>query len=203
MLPSTKCSTRRSGSRQARLQALDATPGLEGSVDSIHVACIDSPVKARVFIDASYDGDIMTNVGTVEYTYGREARAKYNETLAGALVPTQGPVKVNALRDDGSILKYVQNVSELGAPGTADDGLMAFQHRLCISGDEDRVAWKKPDGYTREDFRLFERYIEASGGVFHGFSWPPQKMSSFGYPEKKTSIRFAAVFPLQHQTSPT
>jgi len=62
---------------------------------------------------------------------------------------------------------------------------MAFQHRLCISGDEDRLSWKKPKGYDREDFLLFERYIQASGGGFDGFEWPPQDMHQFGYPGPK------------------
>ena len=57
--------------------------------------------------------------------------------------------------------------------------------RMCISGDEDRLPWKMPVGYERDDFLLFERYIEASGGNFHGFGWPPQNLHSFGYPGKK------------------
>jgi hypothetical protein len=39
----------------------------------------------------------------------------------------------------------------------ADDALMAFQHRMCISGDADRVAWPKPEGYKKEDFLLMQR----------------------------------------------
>merc|ERR1712048_980600 len=111
--------------------------------------------------------------------------SQYNESLAGARKPTPSHPVVNALRDDGSIIKYVQNISELAAPGEADDALMAFQHRLCISGDKDRLPWKKPDGYNRDDFLLFERYIEASDGKFHGFGWPPQNMHDFGYPGPK------------------
>lgn len=34
---------------------------------------------------------------------------------------------------------------------------MAFQHRMCISGDADRVAWPKPEGYKKEDFLLMQR----------------------------------------------
>ena len=71
-------------------------------------------------------------MGTVAFTHGREAASQYNETLAGARIPTPGPgkipsVHVNALRADGTLLKYVQNLTELAAPGEADDSLMAFQ----------------------------------------------------------------------------
>ena len=82
-------------------------------------------------------------------------------------------------------MKYVQNFSALKPPGQADDALMAFQHRLCISGDGDRLPWKKPDGYNRDDFLLFQRYIEANDGKFDGFGWPPQNMHDHGYPGPK------------------
>ena len=153
------------------------------SIESINVICQKNPVSAKVFIDASYDGEIMTK--TVDYTHGREATAVYNESLAGARIPTPSAVKVHALHDDGTIIKYVQNISGLARPGEADDALMAFQHRLCISGDEDRLPWKKPDGYDRNDFVLFERYIAANQGKFDGFGWPPQDMRDFGYPGPK------------------
>ena len=67
---------------------------------------------------------------------------------------------MNALKDDGTILTYVQNMSELAQPGEADDALVAFQHCLCISGDDDRLKWRKPKNYSRDDFLLFERYIK-------------------------------------------
>jgi hypothetical protein len=162
---------------------LTSATAIGGKVDSISVFCESDPVTATVFIDASYDGEIMV-AGGVEYTSGREAVSKYNESLAGARKPTGG-TSVNALHDDGTIIKYVQNVSDLAPPGEADDALMAFQHRMCISGESDRLPWKKPDGYNRDDFLLFERYIDASGGKFHGFGWPPQNMHHFGYPGKK------------------
>ena len=155
-----------------------------GKVQSVSVLCEPNPITATVFIDASYDGEIMVNAG-VEYVSGREAMSTYNESLAGARMPTPSNVVVDALHPDGSIIKYVQNVSELKPPGERDDALMAFQHRLCISGDEDRLPWKKPKEYNRDDFLLFERYINASGGKFNGFGWPPQDMHSFGYPGPK------------------
>ena len=121
--------------------------GTAGSgVASITVLCEPDPVTATVFIDASYDGEVMVAVGNVDYTAGREAASQYNESLGGARVPTKSPVVVDALRDDGTILKYVQNISTLAAPGEADDALMAFQHRMCISADDDRLPWKKPKG---------------------------------------------------------
>ncbi len=73
-----------------------------------------------------------------------------------------GPKHVNALKEDGSILKYVANISELVSPGEADDALMAFQHRMCISGEDNRIPWYKPPGYDPEDFLLLQRTMEAA-----------------------------------------
>ena len=172
---------------------LAATAGMtasraSSSVESINVLCEKEPVTAIVFIDASYDGEIMVAVGNIEYTSGREAIAKYNESLAGARAPSwagvRGPQHVNALRADGTILSYVSNLTDLPPPGEADDALMAFQHRMCISADADRVPWPRPEGYSRDDFLLIQRGIEAWGGHADFFTkLPPSTLP--GYPGKK------------------
>lgn len=41
-----------------------------------------SGVPGKVFIDASYEGDLMARAG-VSYTYGREGRKDFNESWAG------------------------------------------------------------------------------------------------------------------------
>ena len=148
---------------------------------SISLFCEPKPITATVFIDASYDGDIMVAVGDVEYTAGREATSTYNESYAGARVPgwkgVGGPQHVNALRDDGSIMKYVANISDLTPPGEADDALMAFQHRMCISGEADRVPWPKPDGYDADDFLLIQRALEADHNSSSFFTrMPPSSL---------------------------
>src|SRR6266496_5170372 len=43
--------------------------------------------RARMFIDATYEGDLMVKVG-VSYTVGREANAIYNETINGVRAET-------------------------------------------------------------------------------------------------------------------
>jgi len=159
-------------------------------VKSIKVFCEPSPITATVFIDASYDGEVMVAVGDVEYTAGREATSKYNESYAGARKPgfvgVHGPRHVNALRDDGSILKFVANISELAPPGEADDALMAFQHRMCISGEEDHVPWPKPDGYKADDFLLIQRALNATDGDPSFFTrMPPSSLPGLPGNKKK------------------
>ena len=43
--------------------------------------------RAKMFIDATYEGDLMAKAG-VSYTVGREGNAKYNETLNGVRAET-------------------------------------------------------------------------------------------------------------------
>jgi len=157
-------------------------------VQSINVFCEEDPITATVFIDASYDGEIMVAAGDIDYTAGREAISKYNESYAGARTPgwsgVAPPKGVNALKDDGTILKYVANISQLTPPGEADDALMAFQHRMCISGDADRIPWPKPDNYNPDDFLIMQRALEADGNNSRFFSaMPPSQLP--GYPGKK------------------
>lgn len=40
--------------------------------------------EASVFIDASYEGDLLPLLG-VDYAWGREGKTDFNETLAGRL----------------------------------------------------------------------------------------------------------------------
>ena len=162
------------------------------SVASVTVSCVaGGPVTARVFIDASYDADLVVALGgRVAYTAGRESNATYGESLAGARVPgwtgVGGPRHVDALRADGSLIKYVQNISELAAPGAADDALMAFQHRMCVSGDADRIPWPQPDGYDAEDFELIRRALYANNNDSSFFTaMPPSALPGYPGPKKK------------------
>jgi hypothetical protein len=172
------------------LSAQTAAVAAGSAVASISVLCEPQPVTAAVFIDASYDGEVMVAAGDVAYTSGREAIATYNESLAGARAPgwtgVSGPRHVDALRPDGSLLKYVADLSELAAPGEADDALMAFQHRMCVSGDADRVPWPAPPGYNRDDFLLIQRVLDANGGDPSFFTaMPPSALPGYPGPKKK------------------
>ena len=162
-----------------------------GRVTSLSLLCEAAPVTAAVIIDASYDGEVMAACGgAVAYTAGREAVATYNESLAGARAPgwvgVSGPRHVDALKADGSLLKFVANLSALAPPGEADDALMAFQHRMCISADADRVPWPAPPGYDAGDFELIKRALYASNNDTNFFTaMPPSALPGYPGPKKK------------------
>ncbi len=105
---------------------------------------------ARVFIDASYEGDLMAKAG-VSYTVGREGRDQYGESLAGVQQRSpahQWPVPVSATDSDGNLLPCVQP----GPPdeaGTGDKKVQAYNYRLCMTQvPENRFPFPNPRGTT-------------------------------------------------------
>jgi hypothetical protein len=111
----------------------DGAAAATSKIDSMTVLCEIDPVVSKVYIDASYDGDLMVAAGNIPFTAGRESIEQYNESLAGARIPgaekDRGPRDIDPLGPGGRAIKYVQNVSTLPAFGEADDALMAFQVR--------------------------------------------------------------------------
>src|SRR5436190_2741862 len=91
--------------------------------------------RAKMFIDASYEGDLMAKAG-VSYTVGREADSRYGETLNGIRGQTpkhQFTVAVDPyvkIGDPASgLLPWIQSAPE-GNPGEADKSVQAYNFRL-------------------------------------------------------------------------
>lgn len=98
----------------------------------------DRPVefRARVFIDASYEGDLAAYAG-VGYRVGREGRADYNELHAGVI--------------------YMDNRSHTilaGSTGEGDRRVQAYTFRLCLTRDPANrvVPSSPPPEYDRERY---------------------------------------------------
>ena len=68
--------------------------------------------RAAMFIDATYEGDLMAKAG-VSYTVGREANAKYNETL-------------NGIRAETPKHQFTVPVDPYLKPGDPGSGLLPF-----------------------------------------------------------------------------
>lgn len=118
--------------------------------------------RAPLFIDANYEGDLMQRAG-VAYTWGREGRAQYDESLAGVVEHSpyhQFDVKVSPYKADGSLLPFI--VAEPRAPGEGDKGVQAYNFRICLSSvKENQVPFPKPKDYDPSQYELLRRYLEA------------------------------------------
>ncbi|MCX6910062.1 MAG: FAD-dependent oxidoreductase, partial [Verrucomicrobia bacterium] len=131
---------------------------------------------ARVFVDASYEGDLMAKA-RVRYTVGREGHAKYGEWLAGRmeLLPGHHQFKfaVSPWRD-GKLLPFITPQEKLVPTGEGDGKFQAYCFRLCLTDrPENRIPITKPDGYNLDDYELARRYIRAGGNVGLGIARLP------------------------------
>jgi hypothetical protein len=123
--------------------------------------------RAGMFIDATYEGDLMAKAGA-SYTVGREGNAKYNETLNGVRAQTpqhQFTVPVDPHQKSGDpgsgLLPFIQ-AGDGGTPGEGDACVQAYNFRLCYTQDPaNRLPHRKPAKYDPAKYRLLARYLEA------------------------------------------
>jgi hypothetical protein len=134
------------------------------------VDVVDRRVDAAVYVDASYEGDLLPELG-VPYRVGRESRALHGERWAGRQPATRPgkhnfPVRISPFADDGSLLPHVRapQLDERGWPvdglGEGDGGLQAYGFRVCLTDrDENRIPFSEPDGYDEAEFALLDRLL--------------------------------------------
>jgi hypothetical protein len=115
----------------------------------------------RMFIDASYEGDLLALAG-VRYTLGREGREKYGEKLAGVqkFSPAhQWPIKLSPLSAVGKLSPFIQ-CDPPGKPGAGDKKIQAYNFRLCMTQRPDRmVPFPRPKNYDPARYDLLARYL--------------------------------------------
>ncbi|MEZ0275116.1 MAG: FAD-dependent oxidoreductase, partial [Roseimicrobium sp.] len=120
-------------------------------------------IEAKMFIDATYEGDLLARAG-VKYFVGREDNSVYGETVNGFQL-----AKTHQFRfavdpyvtpgDASSGLLPGITGGALPAPGTGDKLMQAYNFRMWAVKAENGISWPKPEGYNRGDFALLERYL--------------------------------------------
>jgi len=131
---------------------------------------------AKVFIDASYVGDLMAAAG-VSYAVGREPNTLFAETLNGAQRGDSKPRKHYTQKDKDHFIKDVDPYVKPGdptsgllpfvfaedpVPGEGDRRIQAYNYRLCVTTDPaDRLPFAKPAGYRELDHEMLLRNLEA------------------------------------------
>ncbi|MCF1713696.1 FAD-dependent oxidoreductase [Flavihumibacter sp. RY-1] len=99
-------------------------------------------LQAKVFIDATYEGDLMAAAGC-SYRLGRESRETYGEIFAGKVF-----VK------DGRIL--------LGSTGEGDRAIQGYNFRVCMTDSaENGLPIPKPENYDRSIYLPLLRAIQS------------------------------------------
>lgn len=126
------------------------------------VAADNLAVKAKVFIDASYEGELMARAG-VSFMSGRESTVEYGEENAGVNEPTNlTPIDpyVVAGQPESGLLPLIDE--DHGRPvGAGDYYTQAYNFRFYVTSDEsDRIPFEKPDDYSPNRYELVGRYVE-------------------------------------------
>lgn len=117
--------------------------------------------KAKVFADATYEGDLMAAAG-VSFTWGRESIAQYGESLAGVRAETpnhQFNFKLSAYGPDGKLLPEI-DPGPLAPAGSGDRKIQAYNFRLILTQDpHNQIPFPRPSQYDPHRYQLLANYI--------------------------------------------
>ncbi|WP_153800175.1 FAD-dependent oxidoreductase [Foetidibacter luteolus] len=122
-------------------------------------------VKAAMFIDCSYEGDLMAKAG-VSYTVGREANSEYGETYNGVQLRNKhqfpegvDPYKIPGKPESG-LLWGISNET-LAPQGAGDQKVQAYNFRICLTSQpENAVPVTRPADYDSTRYDLLLRVLE-------------------------------------------
>src|SRR3989339_931594 len=140
----------------------------------------------KIFIDASYEGDLMAAAG-ISYHTGREGSSQYDEEWNGVQVgdfPVKhhdfDNLKISPYRnpkDPSSGLLPRISADPPGNRGDADKRLQAYCFRTCLTDHSDnRVPFMRPPGYDSTQYELLIRIYDAGWrGTFNKFDAIPNR----------------------------
>ncbi len=118
-------------------------------------------IAARVFIDASYEGDLMARAG-VRYAVGREARAEFDEEAAGVRLD-RTTRKARTVTADGKLLPGISGWAKDFKDGDAHHGVMNYNFRLTVARDPElQVPIPPPARYSPERYALLGGWLRAA-----------------------------------------
>jgi hypothetical protein len=142
----------------------------QGYIQSITLASAEGKgparsIRAKMFIDCSYEGDLMAKAG-VRYTIGREDNREYSETYNGVqlLNKHQFPEGIDPYKERGkpsSGLLWGISPKPLAATGSGDKYVQAYNFRICLTNDSaNSIPITQPDHYDPEKYELLIRVLE-------------------------------------------
>jgi len=148
----------------------------------------DIKIRAKVFIDTSYEGDLLARSG-VSYTVGRESNSQYGERFNGVQISrlagnaSKNNIKVTPefpfgvdpyviIGDPSSGLLPLIQSTDLPPLGSGDKKIQAYNFRMCLTQDpQNRLPIPKPENYDPGRYRLLLRQmdIEPWKSLYDGF----------------------------------
>ncbi|MDD4922832.1 MAG: FAD-dependent oxidoreductase [Bacteroidales bacterium] len=152
--------------------------------------------KGKVFIDATYEGDLMAAAG-VSYHVGREANSAYKENWNGVQTGVHHHLhyleqNVSAYvipgKPSSGLLPRISS-EDPGKYGEGDHKIQAYCYRMCLSHvRENQRPFEKPEGYDSTQYEILVRMYQA------GFDQTRNATNFSGIPNKKTDSNNAGPF---------
>jgi hypothetical protein len=126
----------------------------------------------RMFIDATYEGDLMAAAG-VDYHVGREGKDVYGEEWNGVQTGVlhhrhhfgvlKTPISPYVVPGDptSGVLPRI-STEPPGEYGKGDKRVQAYCFRMCLTDHpENRVLFPRPEGYDAREYELMARIFNA------------------------------------------
>jgi hypothetical protein len=155
----------------------------DGKISEITVEVSDNPnaatnqkIQAKVFLDCTYEGDLMAKAG-VSYAIGRESSDHYGEYYNGLHISefhqfADGidPYVIPGKPESG--LLYGISNAKLGKKGSGDKLIQAYNFRICLTQNtNNQIAFTKPDHYDPSKYALLTRVIAQEGWTGINGTW--------------------------------
>jgi FAD dependent oxidoreductase len=131
-----------------------------------------SVYEAVVFVDASYEGDLLDLAG-VPWVAGREDVALHGESFAGRqeikpgmhVMPLGISPFVGDLVGERGIAEGLELLAQIKPGpmrrvGSGDGGIMSYGYRVCLTKAADRVPFERRDGYDPDHWELGRRLFD-------------------------------------------
>ncbi len=127
-------------------------------------------IKASMFVDATYEGDLLA-AADVSYRVGRESAGTYGESLAGQWQKLSWqntyqfcglPLSPYVIPDDPESGLLPEISSE--PPGNDGDGdfkVQAYNFRHYLANKEGKIPFPKPNGYDPGRYALLARFLNS------------------------------------------
>ncbi len=121
-----------------------------------------SRIAAKVYVDASYEGDLMARAG-VEYSVGREAKGEFGEEAAGVRFDKTAR-KARTTDAQGNLLPGISAWAKDLKEGDAHRGVMNYNFRLTVAKDPRLQApIPVPQHYDAAHYALLAGWLRERG----------------------------------------
>jgi len=148
-------------------RCLESVDIKDGRVVSITMETGET-IKAAVFIDTTYEGDLLA-AANVSYRVGREPAGAYNESLAGLWQSVSHkdvyefcrlPISPFVVPDDpnSGLLPEISS-EQPGKAGHGDFKVQAYNFRMYLTDKPGKIPFPKPPGYDPGRYALLGRFL--------------------------------------------